>query len=172
MDESGLSTVQKPGKILAKKTQRQVGKLTSAERGQNITIVCAMSATGTYIPPAFLFPRKYMAQTLMMGSPPGSQGYAVPSGWMDCDTFVKWLGHFQIHSHSSENEKVLLLDNHASHRTLDAVNLARSNGIAMLSIPPHTSHKIQPLDRIFLARSKLLTAEVATSGLFPTLENA
>ena len=51
---------------------------------------------------------------------------------MDSETFVKWLKHFKEHSHSKENEKVVqLLDNHASHRTLDAVNFARSNGIVM-----------------------------------------
>ena len=50
-----------------------------------------------------------MAQTLMRGSPPDSQGYAVPSGWMDSETFVKWLKHFKEHLLSSENEKVVLL---------------------------------------------------------------
>lgn len=92
--ESGLSTVQKPGRILARKGQKQVGKLTSAERGQNITVVCAMSASGSYVPPAFLFPRKNMAQQLMRCSPSGSKGFAVPSSWMDAETFCKWLEHF------------------------------------------------------------------------------
>ena len=33
MDETGMATVQKPGRILAAKGMRQVGKVTSAERG-------------------------------------------------------------------------------------------------------------------------------------------
>ena len=90
VDETGISTVQRPGKILAAKGSKQVGKLTSAERGQNVTVVCAMNAAGVFdVPPAFIFPRKNMTATLLKGAPHGSTGYAVPSGWMDCETFVK-----------------------------------------------------------------------------------
>ena len=39
VDETGLSTVHKPGKIVAAKGQKQVGKVTSTERGQNILCV-------------------------------------------------------------------------------------------------------------------------------------
>lgn len=157
IDESGLSTVQKPGRILAQKGQKQVGKLTSAERGQNVTVVCCMSANGSYVPPVFLFPRKNMTQQLMRESPPGSIGFAVPSGWMDTDTFLKWLMHFQSSVKSSQSQPaLLLLDNHASHRSLMAVNYAREHGIIMLSLPPHCSHKMQPLDRTFFGPLKTL----------------
>lgn len=39
MDETGISTVQKPQKILASKGQHQVGKVVSCERGQTTTVV-------------------------------------------------------------------------------------------------------------------------------------
>lgn len=39
------------------------------------------------------------------------------------------------------------MDNHDSHISLSAINLAREAGIVLLTIPPHTSHKTQPLDR-------------------------
>ena len=42
---------------------------------------------------------------------------------------------------------LLLLDNHHSHLGIDTLNFAKSNGIIMLSFPPHCSHKLQPLDR-------------------------
>lgn len=58
IDETGISTVQTPGKILAKKGLRQVGFATSWERGRNITVVCAFSATGIYVPPMFIYARK------------------------------------------------------------------------------------------------------------------
>lgn len=41
---------------------------------------------------------------------------------------------------------MLLLDNHNSHCTLASYEYCRENGIVMLSFPPHTSHKLQPLD--------------------------
>lgn len=59
-DETGISTVQsKPSKILALKGRRQVGTLTSAERGTLVTTEICMSATGAFIP-LFIFPRVRM----------------------------------------------------------------------------------------------------------------
>ena len=51
MDESGLTSVQKPGKVISVKGKKQVGGLLSGERGQTTTIVCCMSAAGQYLPP-------------------------------------------------------------------------------------------------------------------------
>ena len=47
VDESGITTVQKPTKIIAETGSKQVGKLVSAEKGMTTTIVCAMSPAGT-----------------------------------------------------------------------------------------------------------------------------
>jgi hypothetical protein len=45
---------------------------------------------------------------------------------------------------TTEDKKVLLLmDNHESHVLI----AARENGIILLTFPPHTSHKLQPLER-------------------------
>lgn len=63
-DETGISTVQTPGKILATKGQKRVGSITSWERGKNITMLCAVSSAGGYIPPMFIFPRKRMTPLL------------------------------------------------------------------------------------------------------------
>ena len=62
--------------------------------------------------------------------------------------FLEYLKHFINHVRCSHTNKVLLiLDNHNSHITLQAIDLAKENGIVMLTIPPHTSHRLQPLDR-------------------------
>jgi hypothetical protein len=41
------------------------------------------------------------------------------------------------------------MDGHHSHKTLDAVNKARENGVIMITLPPHCTHRMQPLDRTF-----------------------
>ena len=58
MDETGITNIHKPGKIIAAKGKQQVSKRTSGERGATVTVVCEMSASGTYVPPVFIFPRK------------------------------------------------------------------------------------------------------------------
>jgi len=39
------------------------------------------------------------------------------------------------------------MDNHDSHISVESLNLAKENGITLLTFPPHCSHKLQPLDR-------------------------
>ena len=151
MDESGLTTVQKPMKVVSKKGKRQVGSITSAERGSNTTVVCCVSAAGRYVPPMVIFKRKRMPDGLKDGVPSGSIVVNNDSGWMDSDMFKRWLMHFQAHVGSTKDKPVLLiLDGHASHtKNVDAITFARDNGIVMMSLPPHTTHKLQPLDCAF-----------------------
>lgn len=41
---------------------------------------------------------------------------------------------------------LLLIDNHSSHTSLEAIEYSRENRIVLLSFPPHCSHRLQPLD--------------------------
>jgi len=150
VDETGLVTVHRPSKILASKGQKQVGKITSAERGKLITAVCAFNAAGTYVAPMLIFPRVYFNDRLLHGAPPQTVGVTSKSGWIDQGLFAKWLEHF-IHmvKPSVEDPHVLLLDGHVSHKSLEVVDLCRQNGITLLCFPPHTTHVLQPLDRVF-----------------------
>ena len=50
MADSGLVAVHEPGRIIAKKGQKQVGKITSGERGKTVHILCSMNAHGRYSP--------------------------------------------------------------------------------------------------------------------------
>ncbi|XP_061714882.1 uncharacterized protein LOC133523371 [Cydia pomonella] len=148
MDETGFTTVpNKPSKVLSTKGKRSVSKISSAERGVNITAVNAMSASGVYVPPAFIFKRKRMKPELLDGAPAGSIGMISDSSYINSDLFLDWLSHFKDYTKpTKENPVLLILDNHVSHCTIRAINFYRDNHIHVLTLPPHTSHKIQPLD--------------------------
>ena len=155
VDESGITTVQKPGKIIAKRGLKQVGKAVSAEKGMTTTIVCAMSASGVHVPPMLLFRRKNMNDRLMKGCPPGAIGYPSPKGWMTNEIFIKYMEHFIKHVKPLPTQKILLLlDGHQSHKTIEIIDLARANNITMITLPPHTSHRLQPLDVTFFGPLK------------------
>ncbi|KAJ8931941.1 hypothetical protein NQ314_015103 [Rhamnusium bicolor] len=84
---------------------------------------------------------------MIRGAPPGTLAMANPSGWMTAELFVEVLKHFIKHSGSSkENPSVLIYDNHETHISIDSVNTARDNGVSILTLPPHSSNKMQPLD--------------------------
>lgn len=148
MDETGVTTVQRPDRVVARRGVKQVGRVTSAERGTLVTLACAVSATGNTVPPFFIFPRVRFKPHFLQDAPPGSDGSANPSGWMKEVHFIEYIRHFIKYSKASkENPLVLLLDNHDSHLSPGALNICKEQGITVLSFPPHCSHKLQPLDR-------------------------
>lgn len=109
MDESGINTVQKKiPKVITIKGKKLVGKIVSAERAQTITLVCAMSATGSYVPPAFIFPRKRIKGYLLNNAPSGSIWMVSDSEFINTNLFLKYLHHFKENVQPT-NENTLLL---------------------------------------------------------------
>ncbi|XP_047123036.1 uncharacterized protein LOC124806312 [Hydra vulgaris] len=146
-DESGVSTVMTTPKVLTQKNLKQIGQLVSAERGELVTFRGIISASGNTIPPLFIFPRVHFKDHFMEGGPEGSLGMATKSGWINSSIFLEVLKHIKLKTCcSKENPILLLVDNHESHVTIEAVDYARGNGIIYLSFPPHTTHRLQPLD--------------------------
>jgi len=90
VDETGITTVQEPGRIIAKKGSKQVGRVVSAERGRTTMIVCATSASGVFIPPTFLFKRKNMNTWLKLNYPPWSCWNSIHY-WLDGWQSVSYL---------------------------------------------------------------------------------
>ena len=77
VDETGVTTVQKPDRIIAEKGLKQVGAITSGERGKLVTITVAVNASGNMIPPFFIFPRARFHGYFLAKGP---AGIAVPAG--------------------------------------------------------------------------------------------
>lgn len=154
-DETGVTTVQRPPKIFTERGQKRVGFVTSWERGKTTTAMCAFNASGTYIPPMFIFARQRMAVHLQRNGPPGAIYGCSKNGWITEALFIMWLKHFQLFIKCSKEDPVLLImDNHITHCTLSAYNFCKENGIIVLTIPPHSSHRLQPLDVTFYAPLK------------------
>ncbi|XP_076545758.1 uncharacterized protein LOC143305563 [Osmia lignaria lignaria] len=152
VDESGFSTVQKSlQKVVARKGKRQVGTITSGERGVLTTMVCAGSAAGFYVLPMIIFKRKKFNNDLKIGALPGSIVTLSDTGYINSQLFVEWLNHLKNHVNCNKNKKVLLLlDGHTTHsKNLDACIFARDNGIVLLQLPGHTTRRLQPLDVAF-----------------------
>ena len=71
--------------------------------------------------------------------------------WITSEIFLYWLKHFIKFAKPTQEGKVLLiLDEHKSHtQSFDALELASKKGVIMLSLRPHTNHKLQPLNLTF-----------------------
>jgi hypothetical protein len=105
-----------------------------------------------HVPPMLIFPRVHFKDHMIIGAPAGSIGGANPSGWSNEVLFVKYLNHFiACEKPSTEDPVLLILDNHESHISIEAIALAKSNGIVMLTLPPHFAlalHGVSPLHHI------------------------
>lgn len=147
LDETGVTTVLKPRKIVAQKGTKQVGAIVSAERGTLVTVELAASAAGNTIPPMFVFPRLKYKDLFLREGPPESIGAGNSSGWMTTTEFSTYIDHFiKFTKPTAEEPVLLLLDNHCSHIDINVIEKAKANSIIMLSFPPHCTHMLQPLD--------------------------
>lgn len=146
-DETGVNTVTTPPRIIAARGEKQVGQVTSGERGEQVTVLCTVNAIGNSVPPVFIYPRVRHKDFFLKGAPPGSLALPSRTGWMSADLFLLSLDHIIRHTKcSKEHPILLLLDNHESHVNIEVINKAKENGVIMLTFPPHCSHRLQPLD--------------------------
>ena len=74
-----------------------------------------------------------------------------PEGWMTATLFSHWISHFiqslqKKGGISPSNRHLLIVDGHSSHVTMEVVHKAMEVGLDILTLPSHTSHRLQPLD--------------------------
>lgn len=145
VDETGLSFVVKPNKVVCQIGKRYVYKRTYAEKGQTQTLVGCASADGCFIPPFVIFKGIRWNDSLKNNCFPNGQTHISPKGWITAELFLKWFRFF-INTIPNERPVVLLMDSHSSHIGPEVISLAKENQIYLMTFPAHTSHLLQPLD--------------------------
>ena len=93
---------------------------------------------------------------MTVGAPDNSVFKFNKSGWMTRDICLEWFNHFVRYSHASIHNRVLLImDGHSTHvKNIDVIDKAREVGVDTLVLPPHTTHRLQPLDVAFMGPLK------------------
>ena len=169
-DETGVSVVHKPGKVVAEMGRHKVYAVTSAEKGKTHTILTCVSVSSHILPPMMIFPRKQtppanfregaVAQTLFANS---------TNGWINNDLFLQWFKFFL--ANIPPTQPVLLnMDGHGTHMSIELIELARSSGVHLLCLPSHTTHVLQPLDVGVFKSLKAIFQRLAANILLLTLE--
>ena len=148
VDETGISPVIPGTKILAEKGAKRVGRVSSGEKGKTTTVIGCVNAAGDAVPPMVIFGgRKRLKTELLHGTPIGTTGGVSDNGWVTTELFYKWFEHFVDHVRPSVEKRVLLImDNHSSHISISLLCEARRCGVDIITLPPHSSHVLQPLD--------------------------
>ena len=96
-----------------------------------------------------IFPRsRFVKESMLAGVSVGSAGCAAKSGWINEEIFVKYIEHFvQFTKCRTEDPILFITDNHTSGISLTASLMGKKHEIVMVTIYPHTSQKLKPLDR-------------------------
>ena len=95
MDETGFSLNNAPPKIATAKGVRDVIKFTSAERGENVTVVACCSASGVFIPPFVIFKGIRLREVYKQDMPAGSDVAMSSSGYINEDIFSNCFNIFR-----------------------------------------------------------------------------
>ena len=132
-DETGRSCVHKPSKVCAKRGQKAVWSITTAEKGRTNTILASGSASGHALPPMIIFPRQRVSLDLMSGAPADTFFTGTTLGWINSGVFLKWFKFF-VSQIPPKRPVLLLYDGHASHISIDVIEYAHLHHIEIMCV--------------------------------------
>ncbi|KAI5082358.1 hypothetical protein GOP47_0002101 [Adiantum capillus-veneris] len=135
-------------KVLAKKGAKAVYAITCDSR-EWMTVLCCVNPAGQAIPSYYIFKGSRITMNYIQHCEPGAAMAMQKKAWMTGELFQAWLEHFDnaiTQTMGKGNRHLLILDGHGSHVSLDVIAKAHNAGIDIITLPVHTSHKLQPLD--------------------------
>jgi len=114
------------------------------------TLIAGINAAGWSIPPFLILTGQYhLSAWYEDAAIPRDWAIAVSdNGWTNNKLGVEWLKHFDAHTktRTKGTHRLLILDGHESHNSLEFQELCKENNIYTLRMPAHSSHLLQPLD--------------------------
>ena len=160
MDEFGLMEGQGlNGLVVGCSHTRAVQRKTPGSRAWTSFIEC-ISATGSALPPAVIFKGKSVQQQWFSMEKDNLRTWlftATDKGWINQAVALEWLEKIFIPLTQPDDptqQRLLVLDGHNSHTTVEFMWLCHSNNIHVLYLPAHTSHVLQPLDLLVFSPLK------------------
>jgi hypothetical protein len=120
-----------------------------------ISLLAAVSAIGERMAPSLIYSSKSgdLQDTWLNGfneEDVSKSAYFTASqkGWTNNNLGVAWLHRFQQETgpKASKQRRLLIIDGHDSHVDLEFIELAISFDIYIAVFPPHSTHRLQPLD--------------------------
>ena len=133
-------------KVVAKRGAKNANAISGNTKGQ-ITVLACTSASGVALPPMVIFDRKTLNPDLTTGEVPGTIYGLSDKDWINRDLFLGWFYKHFLPLIPKRRPILLLLDGHSSHYCPDMIRAAAKEKVIIFTLPPHTTHITQPLDR-------------------------
>lgn len=150
-DETGfMMGVICPSMVITRADRRGKGKTVQPGNREWATAIACISGDGFDVPPFLLVKGAYhLASWYTESGLPGSWVIKPTfNGWTDNETCLDWIKHFDKHTgaRTKGSYRMLVLDGHGSHQSVDFEAYCKDHKIIPLCLPPHSSHITQPLD--------------------------
>ena len=115
-----------------------------------VSVIECVSADGRALAPFIIWKAKQHQASWYNEAEFSSWRFAISErGWTDRDLALSWIQMFDSQTQGDiiDNEwRMLLLDNHDSHLTWQFIFYALERKIILITLPPHSTHNLQPLD--------------------------
>jgi len=150
-DETGFMMGQIcPGMIVTRADRRGKSKAVQPGNREWATAIITINGEGRSIPPFLVVQganhlANWYSET---GLPHDWVIKPTNNGWTNNETGLEWLKHFDKHTAAQTKGpyRMLVLDGHESHESVEFQEYCKSHNIITLGLPPHSSHLTQPLD--------------------------
>jgi hypothetical protein len=158
MDEKGfqIGSLGRSKRVFDKVLYNQKGVRAALQDGntQWVTVLACVCADGTALSPSLIFQSAAGALQSSWVDAIDSEKHSVfisssPSGWTNNDIGLAWLKEVferETRRQARSGYRLLLLDGHGSHETMDFINYCNDNKILLALFPSHATHTLQPLD--------------------------
>ena len=147
-DESGFLMGKISSQLVVTGSEKP-GKRKKLQPGDRewVTLVQGVGATGKVIPPFLILAGKVLISNWFTEDLPRDWVIDVsPTGWTNNNLALAWLHHFDTHAKPVRVYRLLIINGHESHCSVDFRDLCKAKKIITLCMPPHSSHLLQLLD--------------------------
>ncbi len=135
-----------------------------------ISLLACISATGIAITPTLIYKgTSYDLQDTWVqefGEKDDAFFAASDNGWSSNALGLQWLTkvfHTRTKQKANNRRRLLIVDGHSSHVNMKFLDLADSLRTIVLILPPHSTHRLQPLDvGLFAPLAKAYSKELNT----------
>ena len=158
MDEKGfmIGQMQKSRRIFAKDTNEDKSLIKSGQDGKRewITVLATICADDTVLSPYLIYKAKsgLVQDSWLEGFETQKHNChfgATPNGWTSHEHGMAWLdGLFnkETKDEAGRSWRLLFVDGHGSHINQTFIDRCETLRILLVYHPPHSTHKLQPLD--------------------------
>jgi hypothetical protein len=150
-DEAGFMMGQITTQVVVTASERRGRpKLVQPGNREWATLIQGINAKGWAIPPFIILKaRRHLSSWYELGDIPHEWIIAISeNGWTNNKLGLEWLKHFHEHTKKKVvgSYRLLIIDGHESHDSLEFQHYCKEKRIITLCMPPHSSHLLQPLD--------------------------